>query len=66
MTEAIADNDRTVRIWQQNLNKSPVAQLHFLNSLDPTLYDIAAIQEPYLDFQGLTRASSRWRVHYPD
>src|SRR6201996_1194005 len=61
-----SDNDQTVRIWQQNLNKSPVAQLHLLNSLNPSLYDIAAIQEPHLDFQGLTRASSRWRVHYPD
>ena len=61
-----SDNDQTVRIWQQNLNKSPVAQLHLLNALNPSLYDIAAIQEPHLDFQGLTRASSRWRVHYPD
>src|SRR5437762_2011793 len=58
---------RNIRIWQQNLNKSRTAQDIFIQS--PTLhlqYDILLIQEPYLDKNGATKASSYWKVVYPD
>ena len=52
----------TVNVWQQNLNKSDVAQQDLINSIDPNMYmyDIIAIQEPYIDFLGNTQANQRW------
>jgi hypothetical protein len=41
------------------------AQHVLLNDLNPNTYDIAAIQEPYMDFLGKTRANPHWRVVYP-
>lgn len=38
-----------LKIWQQNINKSLAAQLDMLQSLKPRKYDIALIQEPYLN-----------------
>ena len=50
---------RWLRIWQQNLAKSRMAQLKLLNS--NTLHkewDLILMQEPYIDQLGNTRASS--------
>src|SRR5262245_30548707 len=54
-----------LKIWQQNLNKSMVAQQDLINTLDPEDYDLILIQEPYIDFNRKTRANHRWRVVYP-
>ncbi|KAG5736093.1 hypothetical protein E4T56_gene6291 [Termitomyces sp. T112] len=55
----------TLRIWQQNVCKSSAAQADILAAARPKEWDVLAIQEPYLDFLGNTRASSYWRVLYP-
>ena len=55
----------TLRIWQQNVNKSLTAMDDLLHSASPADYDILAIQEPYLDHALRTRATRHWRVHYP-
>lgn len=54
-----------LRIWQQNLNKSLDSQLHLLNSVRPSDWDIILIQEPWIGFNG-TRSSHHWRVIYPE
>ncbi|TFK17099.1 hypothetical protein FA15DRAFT_550429, partial [Coprinopsis marcescibilis] len=53
-----------LRIWQQNINKSLIGQTDLLVSMKQK-YDICAIQEPYIDFLGLTQANSNWTVIYP-
>ena len=55
-----------LRIWQQNVNRSLIAQQDLLHSADPRDYDILAIQEPHIDHLSNTRASPRWSVVYPD
>lgn len=55
----------TLRIWQQNLNKSNVAQQDLLGKIFTTNHDIIALQEQYVDFKHLTRSTSHWRVLYP-
>ncbi|CDO73955.1 hypothetical protein BN946_scf185043.g2 [Trametes cinnabarina] len=55
----------TIRIWQQNLNKSSRAQLDVLNDTSLADFDILALQEPYLSFLGLSMATPNWRVVYP-
>jgi len=55
-------------IWQQNLRKSLPAWEHMLKDLDPNVYDIACIQEPYLNPVKLANASNLrqyWDVIYP-
>ncbi len=60
------NSDRpTLRIWQQNVNKSDAAQHDMLSKILPTACDIIAIQEPYLDRMRLTRSTTHWRVQYP-
>ena len=54
-----------LRILQQNVNKSNVAQLDLLNSTNPNDFDVIAIQEPYIDHLKNTRATPHWRVVYP-
>ena len=54
-----------LRIWQQNLNRSKIAQLEMLETADPNEWDILLLQEPYLDKVELTRASTHWNVIYP-
>lgn len=56
---------KKLRIWQQNLNKCQDAHDDFLGSVDPDLYDIVALQEPYLDFRDLTRGTHRWQAVFP-
>ncbi|KIK45266.1 hypothetical protein CY34DRAFT_78192 [Suillus luteus UH-Slu-Lm8-n1] len=56
------------RIWQQNLRKSVNAWEHMLSNLNPEVYDLACIQEPYLNPVNLTNASNLrryWDVIYP-
>ena len=55
----------TLRILQQNVNKSNTAQFDLLHSASPDDYDIIAIQEPYIDHLKNTRATAHWRVVYP-
>ena len=52
-------------IYQLNCNASNDAQLIMLNSLNPNDWDIIALQEPYIDFKGVTHATPPWYVVYP-
>ena len=54
----------TIRIWQQNARKSLTVQLATLHSVEDK-YDIICIQEPHLDFQAMSRATSVWTTVYP-
>ena len=70
MTDTQQTNPRdlspeTLKIRQQNLNKSLIATEHLLNSKAPDDYDILAIQEPYIDFAGKSRARRQWYPIYP-
>lgn len=58
-------NRNQLRIWQQNLNKSLIAQQHLLNTASPQDWDILLLQEPWFG-NTVTRASHYWRVLYPD
>lgn len=55
----------SIRIWQQNLGKSFIAQQEMLARAHQDNWDILAIQEPYIDTLGNTRANSKWNVVYP-
>ncbi len=61
----IPTTHNTLRIWQQNLNKSGSAQLDLVNDQFVADYDILALQEPYLTFLNLTSSTSHWHVIYP-
>jgi hypothetical protein len=54
-----------LRIYQLICNASNDAQLIMLNSLNPNDWDIIALQEPYIDFKGVTRTTPPWYVVYP-
>src|ERR1700735_3982447 len=54
-----------LQIRQQNINKSLVGQLDLLMTLRKDHYDFCAIQEPYIDFNGKTRANHQWITIYP-
>jgi hypothetical protein len=56
---------RPLTIRQQNTNKSLLSQLDLLESLKRDDYDICAIQEPYIDFNGKSRANRQWTTIYP-
>ena len=58
--------DRTLKIRQQNVNKSLISQLDLLASLRRDDYDVCTIQEPYIDFNGKTRANRQWITVYPN
>lgn len=55
----------TLKIWQQNVNRSLISQLDLVNNLHPRSADIVDIQEPYFDHLQNTRENSRWYVVYP-
>ncbi|OJT13952.1 hypothetical protein TRAPUB_9491 [Trametes pubescens] len=59
-----ADSSR-LRIWQQNVNRSLIAQLDLINNLHPSFFDIIALQEPYFDSLRNSRGSQRWIAVYP-
>ena len=54
-----------LHIQQQNTNKSLGAQDDLLMSLKRNIYDICAIQEPFIDFNGKSRANNQWFTVYP-
>ena len=56
---------RPLQIRQQNVNKSLLSQLDLLGSLRRDEYDICAVQEPYIDFNGKSRANRQWITVYP-
>ena len=62
----IANPQRPLTIRQQNTNKSLTSQLDLLESLKRNEYDICAIQEPYIDFNGKSRANRQWMTVYPN
>src|SRR5271155_1346788 len=53
-----------IKIWQQNTRKSLTVQLATLHSVE-NKYDIICIQEPYFNFQTISRATSVWTSVYP-
>jgi len=54
-----------MKIWQQNVNRSLIAQTDVLHSTNPKEYDMILLQEPYIDFLGATRATLYWMAIYP-
>jgi len=57
-------NAKHFHIWQQNVAKSSVAQHDVLAKANPKDWDIIALQEPYMDYLGLTRAKSKQNMIY--
>lgn len=53
-----------LRIYQVNVNRSIHAQLDVIN-MNPKEWDVICIQEPYFDWQGLSRATNGWTPIYP-
>ena len=53
-----------LQLWQQNVNKSLLSQQDLLISLKRNNYDICAIQEPYINQNGLARANYQWFTVY--
>jgi ribonuclease HI/exonuclease III len=51
-------------IWQQNINKSLLAQLDMLSMVKKE-HDIILIQEPHIDFKGMSRANTHYTPIYP-
>ncbi|KAG1838976.1 hypothetical protein F4604DRAFT_1941068 [Suillus subluteus] len=64
MSERPIINPVNLKIWQQNLNASLVAQESLMNSPDIIKRDLLIIQEPHINFLHNTRASHRWHVLY--
>ena len=62
----IINPQRPLTIRQQNTNKSLMSQLDLLESLKRNEYDICAIQEPYIDFNGKSQANRQWMTIYPN
>ena len=54
-----------LHIWQQNLNKSRVAQEDLINSEVYKQFDVLILQEPFIDSYGNMKAICDWRVVYP-
>ncbi|EUC54311.1 reverse transcriptase from transposon X-element protein, putative, partial [Rhizoctonia solani AG-3 Rhs1AP] len=52
-------------IWQLNVNKSNEAQIAFAHDPDARNATVVAIQEPYLDHLGSSRAPPGWNPIYP-
>jgi hypothetical protein len=57
---------KPIQTRQQNVNKSLISQLDLLVSLKHNTYDITAIQEPYIDFNGKSQANRQWITVYPN
>lgn len=55
---------KPLQFQQQNMNKSLISQLDLLASLRRDEYDICAIQEPYINFNGKTHANRQWTTIY--
>jgi dimeric dUTPase (all-alpha-NTP-PPase superfamily) len=65
MSNMLQLTPKRLKIWQQNLNKSRIAQEDLINSEVYKNYDLLVLQEPYLDTYGNTKATKYWRVIYP-
>jgi len=65
MEDTVATTKARVKIWQQNLAKSNIAQQEMIAAAKPNEWDILALQEPWIDHLGKTRANSKWNVVYP-
>ena len=65
MTDATTDlGGQRLTIWQQNVDKSLIAQHAVLNTVNPAT-DIICLQEPYFDFNKKSWATQVWRPVYP-
>ncbi|KAG2071041.1 hypothetical protein BDR04DRAFT_1017112, partial [Suillus decipiens] len=53
-----------LKIWQQNLNASLVAQESLMNSPDVIQQDLLIIQEPHINFLHNTCASHHYHILY--
>ena len=58
-------NQTTIRILQANVNKSNHAHIDLIHAAGANTYDIITIQEPYLDWRNMTRASNKWTPILP-
>ncbi|KAG2076437.1 hypothetical protein BDR04DRAFT_1148881 [Suillus decipiens] len=65
MSDDIHGNTNRLRIWQQNLNTSLIAQLSLLNTPTIANWDILVIQESHINFLHNTSANHHWHVIYP-
>jgi len=65
MPDTTANPSRPLKIWQQNINTSNIAQQHCLETMSDQQADIALLQEPYIDFQGSSHANLSWHPVYP-
>src|SRR5882724_10595695 len=54
-----------LRIRQQKYKQTLVAQTDMLHQLDPEHFDIATIQEPFLDLNYNTWYNHYWYIIYP-
>src|SRR5882724_4069470 len=54
-----------LRIHQQNINKSLITQSNLLHQLNPDLYDVFAIQEPFMDHNHNSWTTPYWFMIYP-
>src|SRR5882724_12046226 len=64
-TNKVGGSTTRISIHQQNFNKSLTVQEDLLHRLKPEQYDVAAIQEPYLDHHHNLHASLHWYTVYP-
>jgi len=65
MSDTPAKPPRPLKIWQQNINASNVAQQHCLETMKDQQVDIALLQEPYVDPMGSSHANLSWHPIYP-
>src|SRR6266481_4048202 len=65
MSSTLSAAPNRLWIWQQNLNKSRIAQEDLINSDVYKNYDLLILQEPFIDSYGKMKATSDWRVVYP-
>ena len=61
------NNEHTLNIWQQNVNKSPACQHDLISSgkLIKAGINLITLQEPAINFYGKTIASRDWMPVYP-
>ena len=64
MTSEMNDS-QWLRIWQQNLNTSHMAQLSLLNNVNCSNYEILVIQEPYINSLRNMISNHHHHVLYP-
>ncbi|KAI5981031.1 Endonuclease/exonuclease/phosphatase, partial [Pisolithus albus] len=65
MTEAPNATLKHLRIWQQNLNCSGIAQHSLLHGPHSANWDIFALQEPHVRPNGNTISSPKFYTVYP-